>query len=139
MFAEPEVDQRELRAEDEYLHISSDGVTEFLTDKEVLGMIKEFPDPLKAAEKIVDKSYQLWMEMDFRTDDITTICVHMKKGETGGFPQKESRTSKVEKADPPVKQSTTAKQERPGLLRRGSLHMSYTGGIESEETPSTEV
>ena len=38
-------------------------------------MCAECEDPLEACKNIAAKSYDLWMENDIRSDDITMICI----------------------------------------------------------------
>lgn len=73
--AEPEVLTRELNPEDKVIFIASDGVWEFLPNQKVLDMCAECDDPLQACKNIGAKSYDLWMENDTRSDDITMICI----------------------------------------------------------------
>lgn len=57
--------------------IASDGVFEFLTNQSVADMVAKYPDPLDACKKVVQESYDLWLQYEVRTDDITIICIYI--------------------------------------------------------------
>ena len=57
--------------------IASDGVFEFLTNQSVADMVAKYPDPLEACKKVVQESYDLWLQYEVRTDDITIICIYI--------------------------------------------------------------
>lgn len=60
-----------------FLIIASDGVFEFLTNQSVADMVARYPDPLDACKKVVQEAYDLWLQYEVRTDDITIICVYV--------------------------------------------------------------
>ena len=54
---------------------ASDGVFEFITNKELGGMVKNTGDSvMQTCDDIVETAYQRWLDADSRTDDITIIC-----------------------------------------------------------------
>jgi serine/threonine protein phosphatase PrpC len=60
VFAEPEITKHSLRVNDRLIVIASDGVFEFLTNQQVVNLIKEYPDdPLMACRKVVSEAYQV--------------------------------------------------------------------------------
>lgn len=59
--------------------IASDGVFEFLTNQSVADMVAKHPDPLEACKQVVQESYDLWLQYEVRTDDITIICIYIGK------------------------------------------------------------
>jgi len=73
--AEPEMITRPLTSEDKIIAIASDGVFEFLTNQSVVDICAKFDDPLEACRAVVAESYELWLQYELRTDDITMICV----------------------------------------------------------------
>jgi serine/threonine protein phosphatase PrpC/CRP-like cAMP-binding protein len=73
--AEPEIITRPLSPEDKIIVLASDGVTEFLTNQSVVDICAKFNDPLEACRAVVAESYELWLQYELRTDDITMICV----------------------------------------------------------------
>lgn len=75
VFAEPEMLTRELSAQDKIIVLASDGVFEFLTNQSVIDMCAKFSDPLEACRAVVAESYELWLQYELRTDDITMICI----------------------------------------------------------------
>ena len=75
VFAEPEMLTRELSEDDKIIVLASDGVFEFLTNQSVIDMCAKFSDPLEACRAVVAASYDLWLQYELRTDDITMICI----------------------------------------------------------------
>lgn len=73
--AEPEMLSRELTKEDKIIVLASDGVFEFLTNQSVIDICAKFTDPLEACRAVVAESYELWLQYEMRTDDITMICM----------------------------------------------------------------
>ena len=76
--ATPEILVKSLDPKDRYLVIESDGVSEFLTNEKVLGIISKAPDLLAGAKAVVDESYSQWLKHDERTDDITIILCKVR-------------------------------------------------------------
>jgi len=77
VIAEPEILSRKLTKDDRYLVLCSDGVFEFLSNREVMEIVESCEDPFEAAKELVEASFNLWLENDERTDDITAIVVHL--------------------------------------------------------------
>ncbi|OEU16500.1 protein serine/threonine phosphatase 2C [Fragilariopsis cylindrus CCMP1102] len=75
VYAEPEMLTREIKPEDRVIVIASDGVFEFLTNQSVIDICAKFTDPLEACRAVVAESYELWLQYELRTDDITIIFV----------------------------------------------------------------
>lgn len=75
VYAEPEMLSRELTKEDKIIVLASDGVFEFLTNQSVIDICAKFSDPLEACRAVVAESYELWLQYEMRTDDITMICI----------------------------------------------------------------
>ena len=73
--AEPEMLTMTLSPHDRYVVIASDGVFEFLTNQSVIDMCAKFGDPLEACRAVVAESYELWLQYELRTDDITMIAI----------------------------------------------------------------
>eukprot|EP00536_Pseudo-nitzschia_multiseries_P002530 jgi/Psemu1/183680/e_gw1.34.202.1 len=73
VFAEPEMLTREIKPEDRVIVVGSDGIFEFLTNQSVIDICAKFTDPLKACQAVVAESYELWLQYELRTDDITII------------------------------------------------------------------
>lgn len=72
---EPEMLTRDLTPEDKIIVLASDGVFEFLTNQSVIDICAKFTDPLEACRAVVAESYELWLQYELRTDDITMICM----------------------------------------------------------------
>ena len=74
---------RELSTDDRYIIIASDGVFEFLTNQMVSDMIALYSDnPLRACKIVVSAAYELWLQYETRTDDITIIVIYLGEGGT---------------------------------------------------------
>lgn len=83
VFAEPEMVTRELGADDKIIVLASDGVFEFLTNQSVIDICAKFSDPLEACRAVVAESYELWLQYELRTDDITMICMFVDEVDSG--------------------------------------------------------
>ena len=79
MYAEPEMVTRELSPDDKIIVLASDGVFEFLTNQSVIDLCCKFNDPLAACRAVVAESYELWLQYELRTDDITMICMFIEE------------------------------------------------------------
>lgn len=79
VFAEPEMLTREVLPEDKIIVLASDGVFEFLTNQSVIDICAKFSDPLEACRAVVAEAYELWLQYELRTDDITMICIFVDK------------------------------------------------------------
>ncbi|GFH53660.1 protein kinase A [Chaetoceros tenuissimus] len=77
VIADPEMVTRELERGDEMIILASDGVFEFLTNQSVIDICASFKDPLEACQAVVDEAYELWLNFELRTDDITIICIYI--------------------------------------------------------------
>jgi serine/threonine protein phosphatase PrpC/CRP-like cAMP-binding protein len=78
VYSEPEMLTREIQPQDRILVIASDGVYEFLTNQSVIDICAKFSDPLEACRAVVAESYELWLQYELRTDDITIICIFIE-------------------------------------------------------------
>lgn len=76
VYAVPEILIWNLNPADKYIIIASDGVFEFLGNQQVIDLLSNNEgDLIVAAKTIVEKSYNLWLEIDQRTDDITILII----------------------------------------------------------------
>lgn len=82
--ASPEMLTRELTPEDKIIVLASDGVFEFLTNQSVIDICAKFTDPLEACRAVVAESYELWLQYELRTDDITIICMFVDGVDSAG-------------------------------------------------------
>ena len=78
VYAEPEMLTREIKPEDRVLVLASDGIYEFLTNQSVIDICAKFTDPLEACRAVVAESYELWLQYELRTDDITIIVIFVE-------------------------------------------------------------
>ena len=78
VYAEPEMLTREIKPEDRVIVLASDGIYEFLTNQSVIDICAKFTDPLEACRAVVAESYELWLQYELRTDDITIIVMFVE-------------------------------------------------------------
>merc|ERR1719188_647615 len=80
---QPEIQVRELSAEDGILLICSDGVWEFISPDEAVGIVSTYePDQaMVAAEKLAKEAWDRWIREEGGSvvDDITVLVVHLKQ------------------------------------------------------------
>lgn len=84
VFAEPETLKYEIGKEDKFLIVASDGVWEFLTNKQVIDIAKSADNAQEAACLLWKASYKEWISKEVRTDDITVIVVDLQGYWAGG-------------------------------------------------------
>lgn len=75
--ATPEYFCQELTDDDSCIVVCSDGVTEFLSNHDIMNICNEHDDPLDACEEIIQTSFRLYLDDDGRTDDITALVVFL--------------------------------------------------------------
>jgi len=83
VIAEPEILERELHENDRFILIASDGVFEFLTNQMVADIVTRAPDMLSACQMVVAEAYEMWLQYEVRTDDITIIAIALEDCEGG--------------------------------------------------------
>lgn len=93
VFAEPEMLTREIKPEDRVIVLASDGIYEFLTNQSVVDICAKFNDPLEACRAVVAESYELWLQYELRTDDITIIVIYVDTVLEASMMQREYVTS----------------------------------------------
>ncbi|KAF7144723.1 hypothetical protein RHSIM_Rhsim04G0213000 [Rhododendron simsii] len=76
--AVPEVSMVQLTPNHPFFVVASDGVFEFLSSQTVVEMVARYSDPRDACSAIASESYNLWLEHEHRTDDITIILIQIK-------------------------------------------------------------
>lgn len=156
VFAEPEMLTRELLPQDKIIVLASDGVFEFLTNQSVIDMCAKFSDPLEACRAVVAESYELWLQYELRTDDITMICIFVDGVDSTGladsFVSTSSRTfttadgggDEINAQDPPDTLLPAAAEackpirmqiskEKGEALRKMKIKMSADGGTPNAE------
>lgn len=120
----------ELKENDKFVVIASDGVWEFLTNQMVADVVSEhWNDPLAACRRIVSMAYELWLQFEVRTDDITIIILSVSEQSPGSFhetnPEKYTFTSSLGilppiDTRPPTITATAAFKPNNSPLRRKS-------------------
>ena len=95
VYAEPEMLTREFKPEDRMIIIASDGIFEFLTNQSVVDICAKFSDPLEACKAVVSESYNLWVQYELRTDDITIICMFIEPIAEASAMKAEYRTASI--------------------------------------------
>mmetsp|Transcript_37358 Transcript_37358/g.90722 ORF Transcript_37358/g.90722 Transcript_37358/m.90722 type:complete len:418 (-) Transcript_37358:121-1374(-) len=82
VIAQPEIVSRELTENDTYLVIATDGLFEFLKNKQVMEIVEKSSDPVDACEKLRKAAYEQWLQHEDRVDDITIIVCFLSKTAT---------------------------------------------------------
>jgi serine/threonine protein phosphatase PrpC/CRP-like cAMP-binding protein len=95
VYAEPEMLNREIKPEDRMIVIASDGIYEFLTNQSVIDICAKFTDPLEACRAVVAESYELWLQYELRTDDITIIVIFLDQVLEASMMEREFVTSSL--------------------------------------------
>ena len=96
---EPEMLTRDLTPEDKIIVLASDGVFEFLTNQSVVDICAKFTDPLEACRAVVAESYELWLQYELRTDDITMICMFVDDVDTKSVLSSAGTTDEVDQKE----------------------------------------
>lgn len=78
--AEPEITVLPLSENDRYVVIASDGVFEFLTNQMVADMVESHADILSVCRAVIEVAYGLWLQCEYRTDDITIVVIAISGG-----------------------------------------------------------
>ena len=79
----PEVTEYKIMDEDRAIILASDGLWEYMTNKEVADIVKKFirkKDPDKIANELYKESIIRWREKDQGIDDITILVILLKSG-----------------------------------------------------------
>jgi serine/threonine protein phosphatase PrpC len=77
----PDVVSCDLNASDDILILASNGILEFLTHQEVVGICSASSDPLQASEAVTKAAYCKWIEHRNRCDDLTVIVCFLSNHE----------------------------------------------------------
>mmetsp|Transcript_21896 Transcript_21896/g.33122 ORF Transcript_21896/g.33122 Transcript_21896/m.33122 type:complete len:716 (+) Transcript_21896:90-2237(+) len=119
VIAEPEMLTREITPEDKIIVLASDGVFEFLTNQSVIDICAKFSDPLAACRAVVAESYELWLQYELRTDDITMICIFIDDVDTRS-PSVRNLAAATENLPPGGQEGAPADVEDPMLACGGA-------------------
>ena len=74
----PEVNEYTIKKEDKCIIIASDGLWEFISNKETTNIVKRAfnkKEPNRIVNQLYKESYKKWKNKDKQVDDITIICV----------------------------------------------------------------
>jgi len=73
---DPEISVKIMDARDKYMVLASDGVYEFMTSKDVIDVVSQYPTPQAAAEALAREAYSRWeAEGEGVADDTTCVVV----------------------------------------------------------------
>ena len=64
--ADAEVIKRELREQDQFMVLASDGLWEFISNQSVVDRVAEFDDPHVACKALLAEAYSLWLQFEVR-------------------------------------------------------------------------
>ena len=73
----PELLDKQITENDEYVVLCSDGVFEFISNQMAMDIVEKCGEPLAACHALVQEAYKLWLQFDVRTDDITAIVLKL--------------------------------------------------------------
>eukprot|EP00854_Cymbomonas_tetramitiformis_P014243 gene14243-16847_t len=77
---DPDISKHELTEKDRFLILASDGVWEFISNEEAVGMVSKASSPEEAAEQLVTAAHERWAaEEDGVVDDITVVVVNFNR------------------------------------------------------------
>lgn len=77
VIAEPEIVEISIADQDQMIIIASDGIFEFITNQMVADIAKHHNDPLSLCKALVSEAYELWLQYEVRTDDISCIALYI--------------------------------------------------------------
>jgi serine/threonine protein phosphatase PrpC len=144
VIAVPEMLTHDLTPEDKIIVLASDGVFEFLTNQSVIDICAKFTDPLEACRAVVAESYELWLQYELRTDDITMICIFVdgvaQPKESDVIDQSEKIAGEIkpcvddliENADRPVRNKMTLEKSRALVKKKMSFITDVTDVSEDD-------
>ncbi|KAL3806278.1 hypothetical protein ACHAXA_001932 [Cyclostephanos tholiformis] len=144
VIAVPEMLTHDLTPEDKIIVLASDGVFEFLTNQSVIDICAKFTDPLEACRAVVAESYELWLQYELRTDDITMICIFVdavaqpKESEVADKSGKVAEETKpndddlIESSDRPVRNKMTYEKSRALIAKKMSFITDVTDVSEDD-------
>ena len=101
VIADPEIKVREIGPDDLYIVLATDGVFEFMTNQALANLVDHHADPLTACKHVVEQAYELWLQYEIRTDDITACCIYLHdvqnltKDDEEGEPRRRQRNNSV--------------------------------------------
>ena len=77
----PEINEYIIKKEDKAIIIASDGLWEYISNKEVTNIVKNSfkKENNKIVEKLYKEAYKNWKTKDKVVDDITIICIVLKR------------------------------------------------------------
>jgi calcium/calmodulin-dependent protein kinase I len=74
--AEVEFTEHQPTKRDKCYLVMSDGITEFISQADIVDIALSFTDPMEACKALVGLSYKRWIKNEDRTDDITVIVIY---------------------------------------------------------------
>jgi len=78
VIAEPEFSKADAKNNEVFV-IGSDGIFDFISDKEIADIVSSIEDPMDCCKALVGMAYYMWSENEERTDDITVIVGEINK------------------------------------------------------------
>lgn len=121
--AEPEILEREIHVTDKYMVIASDGVFEFMTNQMVADIVMRHNDPVSACKAIVATAYDLWLQYEVRTDDITIIIISFDDNIMSTTPESSVKDNKEDTDDIDLVSSLSHKPVRRAVSREKKKNM----------------
>ncbi|XP_031402121.1 probable protein phosphatase 2C 34 [Punica granatum] len=77
LISEPEVTQRNITSEDQFVVLATDGVWDVVTNQEAIEIVSSVPDRGKSAKRLVEYAVRAWKHnrRGIAMDDISAICL----------------------------------------------------------------
>lgn len=121
VFAEPEMSQHVLVPEDKFVVVASDGVFEFITSQSVVEMVQQHNDALEACTAVCTEAYQLWLQYEVRTDDITMILCYLEDIAASSNGRKASKVPSIANANEAMQGGMRPVRANPSRAKRRSI------------------
>lgn len=123
---------RAISTRDKIVIIASDGVFEFLTNQMVVDMAARCSDPLDACKLIVENAYNMWLQYEVRTDDISIIAIYLGENITTLNPLEDTGSGKILSTSQ-LHLDVDSKPVRRTLSREKRKTMIHAEALESDD------
>lgn len=138
VIAEPEIYVRSISKSDRYVVIATDGIWEFITNDQVAEIAETKKDPIAICQALTSMAYELWLDHELRTDDITIIVIALQHIETSRFPTQSPSTG-MSGQIPLEWQYVPSRPVRVGKHGRIGLHMHMQKSMSFNDAHSQEA
>ena len=77
VLSKPDVTFHEIRSDTRYIILGSDGLFDFMKAKDIIKILKDYPDMKTACKKLYNVSSKRWMKEAQSIDDISIIIIQI--------------------------------------------------------------